>query len=182
MKPVVKKATPAAIAVLRQATALFPKRKKLSDGLLPSVAHQKQSPNSDHNTGLAVDLTHDPENGVDCAQIFEKLKEDKRVSYLIFNKKIWSRQYAKRGNRPYSGSNPHTKHLHISIDPDMANDTSPWFWWMNQPKIVNQVKAALQPQPKKKVAKGVNLAPNLVSNLTPICTCCKVHNTKRKAK
>jgi hypothetical protein len=181
MKPVTKKATPAAIAVLRQATALFPKRKKLSDGLLPSVAHQKQSPNSDHNTGLAVDLTHDPENGVDCAQIFEKLKEDKRVSYLIFNKKIWSRQYAKRGNRPYSGSNPHTKHLHISIDPDMANDTSPWFWWMNQPKIVNQVKAALQPQPKKKVAKGVNLAPNLVSNLTPICTCCKVHNTKRKA-
>lgn len=181
MKPVVKKATPAAIAVLRQATALFPKRKKLSDGLLPSVAHQKQSPNSDHNTGLAVDLTHDPENGVDCAQIFEKLKEDKRVSYLIFNKKIWSRQYAKRGNRPYSGSNPHTKHLHISIDPNMANDTSPWFWWMNQPKIVNQVKAALQPQPKKKVAKGVNLAPNLVSNLTPICTCCKVHNTKRKA-
>jgi hypothetical protein len=181
MKPVTKKATPAAIAVLRQATALFPKRKKLSDGLLPSAAHQKQSPNSDHNTGLAVDLTHDPENGVDCAQIFEKLKEDKRVSYLIFNKKIWSRQYAKRGNRPYSGSNPHTKHLHISIDPDMANDTSPWFWWMNQPKIVNQVKAALQPQPKKKVAKGVNLAPNLVSNLTPICTCCKVHNTKRKA-
>ncbi len=177
MKPVTKKATPAAIAVLRQATALFPKRKKLSDGLLPSVAHQKQSPNSDHNTGLAVDLTHDPENGVDCAQIFEKLKEDKRVSYLIFNKKIWSRQYAKRGNRPYSGSNPHTKHLHISIDPDMANDTSPWFWWMNQPKIVNQVKAALQPQPKKKVAKGTNL----VSNLTPICTCCKVHNTKRKA-
>jgi hypothetical protein len=181
MKPVTKKATPAAIAVLRQATALFPKRKKLSDGLLPSAAHQKQSPNSDHNTGLAVDLTHDPENGVDCAQIFEKLKEDKRVSYLIFNKKIWSRQYAKRGNRPYSGSNPHTKHLHISIDPDMANDTSPWFWWMNQPKIVNQVKAALQPQPKKKVAKGVNLAPNLVSNLTPICTCFKVHNTKRKA-
>jgi hypothetical protein len=174
MKPVAKKATPAAIAVLRQATALFPKRKKLSDGLLPSVAHQKQSPNSDHNTGLAVDLTHDPENGVDCAQIFEKLKEDERVSYLIFNKKIWSRQYAKRGNRPYTGSNPHIKHLHISINPDMANDTSPWFWWMNQPKIVNQVVATMWLQPKKKVAKGAIVA--------PVCTCCKVHNTKRKAK
>ncbi len=37
---------------------------------------------------------------------------------------------------------------------DMANDTSPWFWWMNQPKIVNQALAKLQPQPKKKVAKG----------------------------
>ena len=53
------KATPAAIAVLRQATALRPKRKKASDGLLPSAAHMKQSPTSDHNTGYAVDLTHD---------------------------------------------------------------------------------------------------------------------------
>ena len=173
MKPVVKAASPAAIAVLRQATALFPKRKKLSDGLLPSLAHQKASPNSDHNTGLAVDLTHDPENGVDCAKLFEEFKEDPRVDYLIFNKKIWSNSKSHLGNRPYSGSNPHSKHLHISIYPDMANDTSPWFWWMNQPKIVNQVAAALQPKPKKKVAKG--------TIVVPVCTCCKVHNTKRKA-
>jgi hypothetical protein len=169
MKPLAKSATPAAVAVLRQATALAPKRKKASDGLLPSKAHIKANPNSDHNTGLAVDLTHDPKAGIDCAEIFEKLKEDDRVSYLIFNKKIWSRQYAKSGNRPYSGSNPHTKHLHISINADNANDTSPWFWWMNQPKIVNQVKAKLQPKPKKKVAEQ------------PVCTCCQVHNKKRKA-
>ena len=62
---VVKKATPAAIAVLRQATALRPNRKKASDGLLPSAAHLSQSPNSDHNTGLAVDLTDDPKGGID---------------------------------------------------------------------------------------------------------------------
>ncbi len=125
MKKVVKVASPAAIAVLRQATAIAPKRMKASDGLLPSAAHLKISPNSDHNTGLAVDLTHDPKNGIDCAEIFEKLKEDERVSYLIFNKKIWSRKHAKSGNRPYSGSNPHTKHLHVSIHPHMADDTSP---------------------------------------------------------
>jgi hypothetical protein len=174
MKPVAKRATPAAIAVLRQATALVPKRNKLSDGLLPSKAHIKASPNSDHNTGLAVDLTHDPKAGIDCAEIFEKLKEDNRVSYLIFNKKIWSRDKAKSGNRPYSGSNPHSKHLHISINADSANDTSPWFWWMNQPTVVNQVKAVLQPQAKKKVAEGVIVA--------PVCTCCKVHNKRTKGK
>ena len=172
MKPVVKAASPAAIAVLRQATALYPKRKKLSDGLLPSLAHQKASPNSDHNTGLAVDLTHDPDKGVDCAVIFEKLKEDERVSYLIFNKKIWSRDKAKSGNRPYSGSNPHTKHLHISINPDKSNDTSPWFWWVNQPKVLNQVLASLTPQPKKKV---------LASEPRIVCTCCPIHKPKRKA-
>ena len=169
MKPLAKKASPAAVAVLRQATAIAPKRMKASDGLLPSAAHVKQNPNSDHNTGLAVDLTHDPKHGIDCAVIFEKLKEDERVEYLIFNKKIWSRAKAKQGNRPYSGSNPHNKHLHINIYADKADDTSPWFWWMNTPKIVNQVKAKLQPKPKKEVAEQ------------PVCTCCKVHNTKRKA-
>ena len=154
MKPTVaKKATPAAIAVLRQATALAPKRKKASDGLLPSAAHLKASPTSDHNTGLAVDLTHDPKSGIDCAVIFEKLKEDKRVTYLIFNSKIWSRKFAKQGNRKYTGSNPHDKHLHISIDPAHSDDTSPWFWWLNQPKLINQVKAVVTPLPDKKVVK-----------------------------
>jgi hypothetical protein len=170
MKPVVKVASPAAIAVLRQATALWPKRKKLSDGLLPSVAHQKQNPNSDHNTGLAVDLTHDPDNGLDCAVLFEKLKEDARVKYLIFKGKIWSKG---KGTKPYSGTNPHNKHLHISINDASANDTSPWFWWMNQPKIVNTVVAKLQPVPTKKLPLPVK---------AEVCTCCKVHDTKRKAK
>lgn len=166
MKPVIKKATPAALAVLRQATALSPKRKKASDGLLPSAAHIKASPNSDHNTGLAVDLTHDPKNGIDCEEIFEKLKEDKRVKYLIFKGKIWSREKSKLGNRRYTGSNPHNKHLHISIDSNFSTDTSPWFWWMNQPKIVNQVIAKVTPVPAKKAYK------------TEVCTCCKLHGTK----
>lgn len=169
MKPVVKKASPAAVALLRQATALAPKRLKVSDGLLPSVAHQKANPNSDHNTGLAVDLTHDPSSGIDCAVIFEKLKEDKRVEYLIFDSKIWSRAKSKLGNRPYTGSNPHNKHLHVSVSADSADDTSPWFWWLNQPTVVNQLKAKLQPTPKKKTA------------VAPACTCCKLHNPSRKA-
>jgi len=170
---IAKKASPAALAVLRQATAIAPKRKKASDGLLPSVAHQKANPTSDHNTGLAVDLTHDPKNGIDCAELFEKFKEDERVQYLIFNKKIWNRKYAKSGNRPYSGSNPHNKHLHISIRPDKSDDTSPWFWWINQPKVVNSVKALLQPTPKKKISATVETPVPTV-----VCTCCKVHTWK----
>jgi hypothetical protein len=166
MKKVVKKATPAAIAVLRQATALAPSRMKASDGLLPSQAHIKQSPNSDHNTGLAVDLTHDPKHGIDCVEIFEKVKEDKRVEYLIFQGKIWSKARAKEGNRKYTGSNPHNKHLHISIKEDQSNDTSPWFWWLNQPSIVAQVAAKVVPVPAKKAYK------------TEVCTCCKLHGVK----
>ena len=141
------KATPAAIAVLRQATALRPKRKKISDGLLPSAAHLKQSPTSDHNTGFAVDLTHDPVNGIDCFNLYEELKADKRVKYLIFHGKIWSE---KNGESKYDGINQHNKHLHISIKDGCGDDTSPWFPWLGKPKAVNKVKAAVKPLPKKK--------------------------------
>lgn len=149
MKPVVKKATPAAIAVLRQATALRPNRMKASDGLLPSAAHQLQNPDSDHNTGYAVDITHDPKFGIDGAEVFNKLKTDKRVSYLIFNGKIWS---ADKGERVYTGPNKHNHHCHISIKAGFGDDTSPWFPWLGKPTVINKVKANVpKPLPKKEV-------------------------------
>lgn len=168
---VAKVASPAAIAMLRQATALAPLRKKASDGLLPSTAHLKLSPNSDHNTGLAVDLTHDPKHGIDCADIFQRLKEDNRVEYLIFQGKIWSRKYAKQGDRKYEGSNPHNRHLHVSIKPEFAGDTSPWFWWRNQPSLAKQIVAeAIGSAPTKKPAKAEVV----------VCTCCKIHGKAKK--
>jgi hypothetical protein len=143
---VAKKATPAAIAVLRQATALRPNRKKASDGLLPSAAHLKASPTSDHNTGFAVDLTHDPDNDINCHEVYAHLKSDKRVKYLIFKGRIWS---AEKGDREYTGSNKHNKHIHISIKDNCGNDTSPWFPWMGKVTTLNKVKASVKRLPKK---------------------------------
>ena len=150
MIPLAKKAAPAAIAALRQATALRPKRKKASDGLLPSKAHVHQNPNSDHNSGYAVDITHDIVNGIDCAVAFENLKADPRVKYLIFNGRIWSKE---KGIREYTGSNPHHKHLHISIKETCGDDTSPWFPWLGEATKISKVKAAVKPLPKKKESK-----------------------------
>lgn len=148
MIPLAKKATPAAIAVLRQATALRPKRKKASDGLLPSKAHQKQNPNSDHNSGFGVDLSHDPANGIDCFDIYQKIQGDKRVKYIIFHGKIWS---ATNGETKYEGINQHNHHLHISIKDGCGNDTSPWFPWLGEVKAVSKMKAAVKPLPKKEI-------------------------------
>ena len=151
MIPLAKKATPAAIAVLRQATAHYPKRMKASDGLLPSAAHVHQNPNSDHNSGYAVDLTHDIAGGIDCNVIFEKLQSDPRVEYLIFKGKVWS---VIKGLHVYKGVNKHTKHLHISIKKNSGDNTSPWFPWLPKPKTINKVKASLPKSlPKKKEAK-----------------------------
>ena len=144
---IAKTATPSAKSVLRQATALRPKRMKASDGLLPSKAHIKQSPNSDHNSGFAVDLTHDPLNGINCHEVYEHLKSDRRVKYLIFKGKSWS---SEKGDREYTGSNPHNKHIHISIKDTCGNDTSPWFPWLGDATLVNKVKANIpKPLPKK---------------------------------
>ena len=147
MIPLAKYPQPAAVALLRQATALAPKRNKASDGLLPSAAHVKQNPNSDHNSGFAVDLTHDPKNGMDCRVIYEELKKDKRVKYLIFNAKIWSRS---RGENTYTGPNRHSTHLHVSIKEDCGKDTSDWFPWTGGPKRWNKVKSRFIKVKRKK--------------------------------
>jgi hypothetical protein len=147
MNAIAKRACPAAIAVLRQATALKPKRMKASDGLLPSKAHQLQNPDSDHNTGFGVDLTHDPVTGFNGKEVFEGLKADKRVKYLIFQGVIWN---AKDGDHKYTGPNQHNHHVHISIKDTCGMDTSPWFPWLGEPTITNKVKANLpKPLPKK---------------------------------
>lgn len=146
MIPLAKTATPAAKSLLRQATALKPKREKASDGLLPSAAHVKQNPNSDHNSGFAVDLTHDPAFGINCHEAYAHFKLDKRVKYLIFKGKIWS---AEKGERKYDGPNPHNKHIHVSIKESMGNDTSNWFPWLGAPRKIDTVKAKVKPLPKK---------------------------------
>jgi hypothetical protein len=143
MKPVVKKATPAAIAVLRQATAICPLRKKASDGLLPSAAHISQSPNSDHNTGYAVDLTHDKIGGIDCANLFQELKADKRVKYLIFQGKIWSADRADQKGTVNTQGPISTTSIFTSRSTKDVEMTLPLgsLGWVT-PKVVKKVKAA----------------------------------------
>jgi len=149
MKPIAKRPTKAAISVLRQATALRPNRDKASDGLLPSAAHIKQNPNSDHNTGYAVDITHDPVFGINGHEVYEHLKSDKRVKYLIFKGKIWTPE---KGDHKYTGPNQHDHHVHISIKDECGSDTSPWFAWMGKAKTINKVKANFpKPLPKKEI-------------------------------
>ena len=147
MKPIAKRPTKAAISVLRQATALRPSRNKALDGLLPSAAHIKQNPDSDHNTGYAVDITHDRVFGINGYEVYEHLKSDKRVKYLIFKGKIWTPE---KGDRKYTGPNQHNHHVHISIKDECGSDTSAWFAWMGKAKTINKVKANFpKPLPKK---------------------------------
>lgn len=119
---------PAVTAMLAQLTVLHPNRSRASDGICPSAEHIAQSPNSDHNDGEAGDATHDPINGVDIHYMVRQLK-DKRVKYIISNGQI--KHYLFPVWVKYFGSNPHTKHAHISIKSTYRDDTSQW--WITPP-------------------------------------------------
>lgn len=123
---------PALIQMEKEANALAPTRSKVSDGSFPSAAHTAANPTSDHETGDALDLTHDPPK-FDIAERFRLIvaRRDRRVKYLIFNGTIW-KAYANRGHpawhpQPYTGPNPHKSHGHVSVVDDYRNDTS--LWW-----------------------------------------------------
>lgn len=116
-----------------------PKRSKVSDGSIGDQAHQSRA--SDHNpckchtAVCARDFTHDPAGGFDSYAFGDWLRlrcragKELRVKYIISNKRIAS----PRENwiwRTYSGSNPHSKHIHISVvhGPENFNDKKVWGW------------------------------------------------------
>ena len=49
------------------------------------------------------------------------------VMYMIYNSHIWSAYNASAGWRPYTGSNPHSDHVHLSLSwPGAQQQTSYW--------------------------------------------------------
>ena len=113
----------------QQVNAKYPNRSKRSDGTIGDRAHASRA--SDHNPrhGIvhALDLTHDPRN-LDVHALADRLRasRDSRISYIISNRRIAS---AKNGWawRRYTGSNPHSGHMHISIRGNpSADNTGSW--------------------------------------------------------
>jgi len=106
-------------------------RSLASDGWVGDADHARTS--SDHNPdpwGVvhAQDLTHDPSHAFDCRDVTAALvaSRDPRISYIIWNRKIVSSTTAPWTWRPYTGANPHSTHMHLSVNASNADDPSPW--------------------------------------------------------
>ena len=128
---------PCLLTLLGQVNGLAPLRNKASDGTIGDAAHATRA--SDHNpwvmdggTGIvtAMDITHDPPGGCDANRLAEAIRQnrDPRVKYVIWNRQIVSSTVSPWTWRPYSGSNPHTKHMHISVRPEKASFASGATW------------------------------------------------------
>jgi hypothetical protein len=126
--------------LLEQIDHAAPDRSKASDGSIGDEAHQ--GTDSDHNPQTpapsgnpnnqvdARDITHDPNHNADMGTVSEaiRLSKDKRVSYVIFNRRIYS---GKNGPSPwvwrtYDGDNPHDKHMHVSVLDSTHDQTQDW--------------------------------------------------------
>lgn len=123
--------------LLNEVNKIAPERNKKSDGTVGDLAHQGR--NSDHNPYVldpvrnmgivtALDITHDPANGCDCNDLALKLEslKDKRIKYVIWNKRIMSSTVSSWKWRAYAGANPHTKHIHISVNCEICDDDALW--------------------------------------------------------
>ncbi len=115
---------PALLALLGQLDRAFPNRSRVSDGIMGDDAHKAR--HSDHNTGDALDVTRDEENGPDLAVLRDSLLADERVTYVILDRQIGNRSIEDGRLRPYDGPDPHTHHLHVSIRSEAREDTTRW--------------------------------------------------------
>lgn len=121
-----------------------PNRSTLSDGGIGDEFHASRD--SDHNpwvkdrNGVGVvrarDFTHDPADGLDANKLASFLAAKLGVhpalgsgAYIIWNGRIISTNRKSEGWRPYSGSNPHTKHLHLSVETGTGYDSRTPFGW-----------------------------------------------------
>jgi murein L,D-transpeptidase YcbB/YkuD len=127
--------------LLATVNALSPNRDKSSDGGIGDERHQHEN-TSDHNPWVmdgamgvvtARDFTNDPAHGMNSEELANALRaaQDDRIKYIISNKKIASgtgQGHPAWQWRPYTGSNPHNHHVHVSVKSDKAfyDSTREW--------------------------------------------------------
>ena len=131
---------PACKAALAEATQRWPNRNRASDGICGDARHQARK--SDHNQGNAFDVTHDPVHGVDCNDLAALVIHDFRISYVIWDRRIYN-PAVDRSWRTYNGTNPHTKHMHVSIKSSMRDRTEPWWDLPEEPDLTDAEKTQL---------------------------------------
>jgi hypothetical protein len=124
---------------------IWPDRDRKSDGWLGDAAHQSGVTDLDHDGDVdandaALKSQHNPDaagivhavdidrDGVDPDKIVAAVRAHPAAWYVIWNRRIYSR---KNGWAPkaYTGADPHTGHLHVSIRlaADAVSDSRPWF-------------------------------------------------------
>lgn len=139
---------PCLVQLRTEFNAIAPNRDHASDGSIGDAAHQAEV--SDHNpdeTGSVPIRDADSKNEVHAIDVDDTLRAgdvtmekvvqfllgrcrsgaEKRLRYIIYNRRIWS---ASSGwvQKTYTGASPHTEHAHFSASYDTAHEASTASW------------------------------------------------------
>ena len=123
------------IQLREQIDDTYPLRDRRTDGTVGDAKHDSKSDHTPDAQGwvravdIDADLTdHKSESIYLANQIRKYAKSDpsKRISYVIHNHKIasWRLNYKWR---KYTGSNPHTSHIHVSFNKGKADHDGSFF-------------------------------------------------------
>ena len=138
-----------------EVNALWPRRSKVSDGWIGDTAHsaRKSDHNPDYGSGgvvRAIDIT---KNGIDVNRLLKHTTNDSRVSYVIYNRRIYQHS---TGWKPYYGSNPHTQHVHVSIAHTRAAERDLKTWISSKTESTTTAsKPASKPASSATKSKGI---------------------------
>lgn len=139
--------------LLAQVNKAAPNRSTVSDGSIGDPSHSSRE--SDHNPNpagvvRARDITHDPSHGCDAGLLAEQIRrlgiEGHPAlgpgAYVIWNRRIASAtpDGAPWDWEPYTGSNPHDHHVHVSVATDREGYDSVAPWQLGEDEDMNQAQ------------------------------------------
>lgn len=133
--------------LLAEVNNRWPNRDKKSDGAIGDAAHSARDSDHNPNSRGSVNARDFDADGIDPMVLVNAAIRDRRTNYVIFNRQIWSRS---RGfvPRTYSGSNPHTGHVHVSILQDAKAENETHTWGIGEKKMsdekLNKIIALLE--------------------------------------
>jgi hypothetical protein len=163
---------PCLVALRNEFNRIAPGRDKASDGSIGDTAHAGTV--SDHNpdeTGSVPIRDADKRNEVHAIDVdvdlrvagltMEKVVQfllkrcrsgaEKRLRYIIYNRRIWEASNSWR-QRTYTGASPHTEHAHFSASYDTAREAATASWHLED------IPVALTADDKKWISQQINSA------------------------
>lgn len=118
---------PSLVVLRAEIDTRWPHRDRTSDGWIGDTAHQARPSDHNPNSRGSVNAIDVDEDGLDFATVFARIRRHPSARYVIYERRLYHRL---RGWRPepYSGTNPHDKHFHVSIDQtrEAEQDRRPW--------------------------------------------------------
>jgi hypothetical protein len=106
----------------------WPNRDRKTDGWIGDAAHQATKSDHNPNERGSVNARDIDKDGIIPAVVVAAAILCPSVNYVIWNRRIMDRDVQSWRPREYTGSNPHTGHLHVSIYQSLGAETHPHDW------------------------------------------------------